>query len=151
MSFVFTWAAAAMEDGAFPGFASMDVRAALLKPKASTSVDTEQDVDFLADFTTLGELVCTGYARQPLAGLTDTRDDANNRGKFSADDTAFGNLGGAVNDTIGAILLYQHVSNDADSRPLIYADNGGADFSILTNGSPVTITWNVLGIVLVAA
>lgn len=123
-----------------------DMRTALIKLKASTTTDTEDDTIFVGDFTTLGELVATNYARTALANQVVNEDLANNRAEFDADDVTNSALGGAANDTIGAILLFSFIVNDAASPVVAYIDDGGADFNLTTNGSDVVQTWDAQGI-----
>jgi len=146
MSFVYTPFKAKLLKGEVDLDLPQDIRIMLIKLKASTTTDTEQDTEFISSFTTLGELVATNYVRKALAGEVVNQDDPNNRGEFDANDVTFTTLGGAANDTIGAILLFRFVTNDADSIPIAYIDNAGADFSQATNGSDITIAWDVEGI-----
>ncbi len=123
-----------------------DMRTALIKLKAATTTDTEDDTEFLSGFSTLGELVATNYARTALAGQAVNEDLANDRAEFDATDVTNSSLGGAANDDIGAILLFKFVTVDADSPPVAYIDDGGADFALTTNGSDVVQTWDAEGI-----
>ena len=146
MSFVYTPFKAKLLKGEIDFDAPNDIRIALLKVKASTTADTDQDAEFVSSITTLGELVATNYVRKALTGETVNQDDPNNRAEFDAGDVTFTALGGATNDTIGAILLFKFVTNDADSPLIAYIDNAGADFSQATNGSDITISWDIEGI-----
>jgi hypothetical protein len=126
-----------------------DIRLMLLKVAASTTADTDVDAATLSAITTLGEIVATSYARQALANEAVNTDTANDRGEFDSDDVAFGALGGATNDTIGALLLYRHVDGTAaNDIPIAYIDGaifpGGAS-SMTTNGSTVSVTVNAEG------
>ena len=127
-----------------------DMRILLVKEKASTTTDTEDDTEFISGFSTLGELVATNYARAALANQAVNEDLPNDRAEFDADDVTFSSLGGAANDTIGAIVLFKFVTNDADSPPVAYIDDGGSDFSLTTNGSNVVVTWDAEGILQLA-
>lgn len=146
MSFVYTGAKE------FLGKATLDldlhdIRIMLIKLKASTTADTDQDALTISGITTLGELVATNYARAALTTEVVNRDDPNNRAEFDADDVTFTALGGATNDTIGAILLYRHVDGTAaNDIPIAYIDNAGADFNQATNGGNIVVSWNVEGI-----
>lgn len=127
-----------------------DFRVLLLKVAGSTTADTDQDAATISAITTLGEIVATGYARQALTGETVNQDDPNNRGEFDANDAAFGALGGATNDTIGAIMVFKFVTDDTDNQPMAYIDGAifpGSASSMTTNGSTVTIAWNAEGII----
>jgi hypothetical protein len=127
-------------------FATSDLRVMLIKLKAATSTDTEQDAPFIASFTTLGELAATNYVRKALAGKAVNEDDPGNLANMTANPVVWAALGGALNDTIGAILLFLFVTNDADSVPIAYIDNGGADFGLATNGGDITLNWSALGV-----
>lgn len=100
--------------------AAEDIRAILLD--ASSTVASEEDADFINDFTTLGEVVGTGYSRQALTGETRTVVEASDLIQYSAD-----NLGaswGAIDvGNVAALLLYKHVTDDTDSIPWIHIDN----------------------------
>ena len=126
--------------------AGIDARTALIKLKASTTTDTEDDTIFVGDFSVLGELVATNYARTALANQAVNEDLANDRAEFDADDVTNTALGGAANDDIGAILLFEFIVNDAASPAIAYIDDGGSDFALTTNGSDVVQTWDAEGI-----
>jgi len=100
MSFVYTPFKAKLLKGEVDLDLPQDIRIMLIKLKASTTTDTEQDTEFISSFTTLGELVATNYVRKALAGEVVNQDDPNNRGEFDANDVTFTTLGGAANDTM---------------------------------------------------
>lgn len=81
------------------------------------------DHDFVADLFSNGgvEITVASYARQTLAGKTLTLDDTNNRSVLDFDNIAYGNL--EVGQTVAALVLYEFLTNDADS-PLIYHLDG---------------------------
>ena len=121
---------------------SQDIRALLIKTSGNTTTDTEEDVTLMNGFATLGELVATNYVRKALASEVINEDTANNRAEFDATDVVWSSLGGATNDTIGALLVYKHVTNDADSIPIAYIELTDTT----TNGGDITVSWNVEGI-----
>jgi hypothetical protein len=126
---------------------SLDVRMALIKVPGSTTTDTEKDKATLSAFTTLGELVATNYVRKALAAEDVVQDNGNNRAEFMVTTPiTWTSLGGGANDTIGAVLVYCHVTNDADSWPIAYIDNAGASFGITTNGSDFSVNVNAEGL-----
>lgn len=145
MSFVYTGAKEDLLAGDLD-FNGHDIRVALLKLKASTTADTDQDAQSLSGITTLGEISATNYARVALASEAVNRDDTNNRAEFDSTDPSFGAIGGAANDTIGAVLLYRHVDGTAaNDVPIAYIDNAGSDFSVPTNGGTISITVDAEG------
>ena len=130
-----------------------DIRGALLM--TNTTADTENDA--LAafvngtpgtdSFTTLDECNSTGYARLPLITEIVNQDDANDRAEFDADDLVFSGLGGDAARDIQGILLYWHVTNDADSVPICFIDFT-ADITLAA--TQITVPWNVEGILQLA-
>lgn len=146
MSFAYNIAKYKFATGA-ANLTTLDTRIALLKMPASTTCDTQRDVSTLSGFTTLGELVATNYARKTLAGEAVTQDNTNNRAEFSVTSPiTWTALGGATNDTIGAILLFAFVTADSDSWPIAYIDNAGSGFNLTTNGSDFSINVNAEGL-----
>lgn len=141
-SFVYTRAKKNIADGTID-LDTHDIRVLLVKVAGSTTTDTEADAATISAFTTLGELVATDYARKALANEAVNEDTGNDRAEFDADDVTWTALGGAANDTIGAAVVYKHVTNDTDSIPIAYIDLTDTP----TNGGDVTIQWNVEGIV----
>lgn len=120
-------------------FANDDIRIALVD--ATTTAVADRDAATLSGISTLGEIAGTGYVRKVLANTVVNRDDPNNQSEFDADDV----LWSAINaGTAVAAIIYKHVTNDTDSIPLIYIDEG--DFPIVTNGSDATIVWDAEGI-----
>lgn len=103
---------------------------------------TVQDADTISAIT-LDEITATNYARKSLTE-TVTTDDTNNRGVFDATDVTWTSLGGAVNDTIEAALIFKFVTNDTDSVPLIHLDLATTP----TNGGDITLQFNSAGILL---
>lgn len=81
------------------------------------------DHDFVADLFSNGGVECTvaSYLRQVAAGKTMTLDDATNRSIYTQDPVDFGAL--EAGQTVSAFVMYQHVTNDADS-PLIFHCDG---------------------------
>ena len=137
-NFAYTHALALLLKGDID-FENDDIRVMLID--STTTADTEKDVSFIGDFSTLGELSGTGYVRKALGTQVVNQDDPNDRGEFDAADIVWT----AINaGTAQAMLIYKHVTNDADSIPIAYVDTGG--FPISTSGGDVTIQWNAQGI-----
>lgn len=139
MSFVYTPAKTALLNGDLD-FAANDIRIALVM--TNTTADTEQDMQFVGSLTTLDEMDGANYARQTLANESVNEDAANNRAEFDATDAVFTNLGAGTRNVAG-IVLYKHVTNDADSPLIAYIDDG---FPYTANGATLTIQWNAEGI-----
>lgn len=112
-----------------------DVRAALVM--SNTTADTEVDAEFMAAFTTLDEYDGASYARVALTTEAFAADLASDRFKFSCDPITFATLGVGTRQCVG-MILYLHVTNDADSKPLFYIDGTGWPFD--GNGEDVTFT-----------
>ena len=118
-----------------------DVRAALVM--TNTTADTEVDTEFMAGFTTLDEMDGAGYARVALTSEAFAVDLANDRWEFTAAAFTFAGVGAGTRQVQG-LLLYLHVTNDADSKPLMYID--GTGFPFTGNGEDIVVTPNAEGI-----
>lgn len=123
-----------------------DIRVLLVM--SNTTADTEDDVTTLSGITTLDECDGSGYARQALTGEAYAKDAANNRSEFTAAKTTFASLGAGTRQNQAAII-YKHVTDDTDSIPIAYVDTGGFPFD--GTGTDVDITWNVEGLLQIAA
>lgn len=120
-----------------------DVRAALVM--TSTTVDTEinaADVEFMDEFATLDEMDGANYVRKALADEAVAADDVNARSEFDATDLLWTALGAGTRNVQG-VLLYEHVTNDADSEPIAYLEFASA---YTADGSNFQIQWNAEGI-----
>lgn len=124
------------------GFVILDVDTRVILVSTNTTADTETDVEFISGFTTLDEFNGAGYARVALTNEAINEDDPNARAEFDADDAAFGAISNGTRQITGAII-YEHVTNDADSIPLFYLPLT-PNFS--PGGSTVTLNWNAEGI-----
>jgi len=120
---------------------SRDVRAILVM--TNTTVDTEVDaIDYISDFTTLDEMDGSNYARAALANEAAAEDDVNDRGEFDADNITWTSLGAGTRNIQG-VLLYEHVTNDADSEPICFIEFTS---SVAADGSDFQIQWDDEGI-----
>lgn len=137
MSHVFTPALGLLNSATLTG----DVRAALVM--TNTTADTEVDTEFMSGFTTLDEMDGVGYARVALAAEAFAVDLANNRWEFAASAFTFAAVAAGTRQVQG-LLLYLHVTNDADSKPLMYID--GTGFPFTANGEDIVSTPNAEGI-----
>lgn len=118
---------------------SDDIRAALVM--SNTSCDTEDDVNFVSGFATLDECDDTTYTRLSLSNESVSENAANNRAELDADNITFANTGDASRDVAG-VLIYKHVTNDADSVPIVFIEE-----VVSLDGNNVVIEWNADGIV----
>jgi hypothetical protein len=140
MSFLYTPAKVKFLTGVI-NLASDDIR--VLMVMSNTTADTDQDVENIADIGTLDEYGGTNYARKTLAGKAVNEDDPNNRGEFDATDIVWTALGAGARNAVG-LVVYKHVTNDADAILIAYIDSGG--FPTNGNGNDFTVTWNAEGI-----
>ena len=118
-----------------------DIRVVLVM--TDSTADTEEDTTFMDQFSTLDEMDGAGYSRQAIANEAVNIDNANDRGEFDGDDITFSGVSAGTRNVLG-MIVYKHVTNDADSIPIAYIDTGG--FPITPNGGDITISWNVEGI-----
>ena len=121
--------------------AGHDVRVILVM--TNTTADTEEDVVFVGDIMDLDEYNGAAYVRKALANQAVAADNANNRGEFDADNFTWTTLGAGTRQA-QAMLLYRHITNDADSPLIAYIDTGG--FPIQGNGGDISVTINAEGL-----
>lgn len=140
-SFVYTEAKEQLLQGLLDFDAPNDFRILLLM--SNTTADTEEDVSFVDEITTLDECDGANYARKSLASDAVSKDTTNNRGEYDAADISWTALGAGTRSNV-AMQLIKHVTNDADSIPIGYIDTGGFPFA--GNGGDVSVTWNAEGI-----
>ena len=117
---------------------------------ASTTADTESDMCFISDITTLDEFDGANYVRKTLASKTVTSDTgvASDLGRFDAADVVWTALGAGTRDLTGAIV-YKHVAgadSDATSPLITYYDD---TLPVTAGGGDVTIEWNASGLLLI--
>ena len=121
-------------------FATDDIRAALCM--LNTTADSVIDGAIHLSDLTLDECDGAGYSRQALANKTVTRDDTNDLAVFDADDESFGSIGASTRNVQG-VLIYLHVTNDADSVPLFWLE---FSTSKVPDGSDFTVRWSASGL-----
>lgn len=131
---------------------SIDLDTSTLKAillMTSTTVDTE-DKQFVSGFTTLDEMDGSGYSRVTLSGGTVTGDLVNHRGEIVFSDIRFTGVGAGTRQVQG-VLIYKHVTNDADSIPIAYMDGDSAGVLPFTaNGGDIVIASPVEGLLRVS-
>jgi hypothetical protein len=123
-----------------------DIRAALLMTNTTADTDNDGDV-FVGDITTLDECNASGYARVALASEAVNIDDPNDRAEFDANDLSFTGLGGNASRDIQGVLLYKHMTNDADSPLLAFIDFA-ADVPLAA--TQINVPWDAQGILQIA-
>lgn len=112
-----------------------DLRAALVM--TNTTADTDEDAEFMDDFGTLDEYDGSAYARVALTSEAFAVDTANDRFKFSNGSVTFSTLGAGTREA-QAMIIYLHVADDTDSKPLFYIEPGG--FPVAGNGNDLVLT-----------
>ncbi len=115
----------------------------------NTTAQTDPDKDFVGDLTTLDEFDGANYTagwgnagRQALDNKAVTSDDANNEGKFDADDEVWSALGVGARSIDGGLLV-KEITNDAATPNIVYIE---FTTPIVANGGDVTIGWHADGI-----
>jgi len=120
-----------------------DIRAILVM--TNTTADTENDAKvYVGDLTTLDECDATGYSRQALANEAVNKDDANDRAEFDADDASFAGLSGDATRDYQGVVLYKHVTNDADSPLIAFIEFSNQPLA--KEATQVDVPWNAEGI-----
>lgn len=142
-SFVYTPSLSRMGRGSFD-WVGQDIRALLVM--SNTTADTDQDAENIADIGTLDEMDGANYVRKAAANEADSQDDANNRLELIFDAITWTALGNGTRNVVG-LVIYQHVTNDADALLIAYVDLG----SLAPGGVALTITPDVQGILQIAA
>jgi hypothetical protein len=122
-----------------------DIRVALVMTN-STCPTQNDGVTTLSGFTTVDEMNGANYARKALANEAVNKDDANDRAEFDADDVVWTSLGAGTR-SIAGVLVYKHVTNDADSIPIAYLEFPSP---VVADGNNFTITWHAEGILQLA-
>ena len=91
---------------------------------SNSTADTEEDTQFINGFSTLAEFNGSGYSRITLSNLAVNADANNDRAEFDADD--IGDPGWGDGDgEIKGLIIYEQVTDDTDSIPLFWIDEGG--------------------------
>ena len=115
----------------------------LLVLKASDTDAAHKDVATVAALLGLAattEADFTNYARATLAGVTVNIDNATDSVSVDATDVVFTAAGGALNNTTTDVVIYEFVTDDAGSIPLVQLD---AVFT--TDGNDVTLQFHADG------
>lgn len=138
MNGIFNRAPYRLENGSLDFDGGGTLKAALLRSTGSYVFNP--DHDFVADLVSNGmvEITVASYARITLGGRTLNLDDTLDRAWADVNDVAFGTL--EAGQTVSGILIYEHVTNDADSIPLCFFDGkvkvtAAAPVALPTTGS----------------
>jgi hypothetical protein len=115
----------------------------LLVLQSAASDTALKDLDTIASVLAQGgttEATFTNYARATLGSVTVTVVDGSDRVDVDCSDVVFTAAGGAVNNTCTDVIIYEEVTNDGDSIPLVQLDA-----SFTTDGNDVTLQFNAQG------
>jgi hypothetical protein len=114
-----------------------DIRVLLLK----TGYTPDKDHVYVSDLTPASyEVTVSGYSRGVLTTTTISKDDTNDRVKFTAANYAFGAL--STGETVIAAVAYKYNVADSAAPLIAYADFTDTP----TNGSTFTVNWHADGI-----
>ena len=143
MSFTYTPAKVLLAQGLLDlTEAGSDLRVALVM--SNSTAGTEEDTALMNAFTTLDECDGANYVRKALAAQVVNQDDPNNRAELDAVDITWIALGAGSRQNVG-LIIYKHVTNDADSIPIAYVASGGFPFN--GNGADWQVRWDAEGII----
>lgn len=117
----------------------------LLMVMTGSTAATERSAHFIDDFSDLQESDAGTYVRKDLAGVTGTLSTVSHREEISVTAPVWTLLDDATNPIIG-VVLYVHVTNDADSIPIAFY-NDAPTFPFNGIGDDVTLTGAVGGII----
>lgn len=107
----------------------------VLKSAASDAVLKDLDtITAVLSAGSVAEADFTNYARKTLASVTVTVDDTGDSVKVDCADVIFTAAGGATNNTTTDVIIYEFVTDDSDSVPLVQLD---AVFT--TDGNNITL------------
>ena len=115
----------------------------LLVLKAAGTDAALKDLDTVSAVLAEGstsEADFTNYSRATLGSITVTVDDSGDTVKVDCADVTFSSAGGATNNTCTDVVIYEEVTNDSDSIPLVMLDA-----SFTTDGNDVTVQFNANG------
>ena len=104
----------------------------LINSTSTIPTQNEETISTLADFTTLGELSGTGYARASVTGLTITKDTVNKRAVWTWTPVLFSALN-PNNGTVKGFLLF----DDSTQIPILFDS-----FTISANGTAIKVSPN---------
>lgn len=119
------------------------IKALLLK---GTGYTFDKDHDAPDNLTPASNEVSGGsYARQTLGTKSGTVDDSNDLGYWSCGTITFTAVPAQGGSNVTALVIYEHVTNDTDSRLIAYFDTG-TGFPLTPNGGDITVTISASGL-----
>jgi len=116
---------------------STDLRCLVIAGASLPAGAKNVDLDFVADVLAVGSVVeaaATNYARQDLASVTLTENDAGDKVDFTAAAPTMNNV--AVGETWRMVVYYIEGASDA-ARDLVAYDEPAA--TLVTNGGNITL------------
>lgn len=120
--------------------AATDIRIGYLATPQPAGLDTAAevaDINTVADLLALAtEATFTNYARTALTRSAATEDDANDRVNMDAANVVIASAGGAVNNTLVGVFVFNNVGANDAARALLSIDWFAAP--ITTNGGDLT-------------
>jgi hypothetical protein len=142
-SFAYTPAKTLIANGGL-NFAEAGADLRLILVMTNSTADTDQDTQYVSGIGTLDEMDGANYVRKACGTQVVAEDAANNRAEFSFDAVTWTALGAGTRQVLG-VVLYKHVTNDADSPLIAWVDTGGFPFT--ANGGNVTLTVSADGFI----
>lgn len=141
MSFVYTPAKVLLATAQLD-LSSVDIRALLVMSSSSAAAETNAPT--IAFFSTLDEYDGASYARQMLTGIAVNEDDSNARAELMTNPITWPTLGAGTRQAT-AMILFRFVTDDSDSVPIAYVDDGGFPFD--GDGLDTILTPDPLGLI----
>lgn len=114
------------------------VKAALMKSTHTPDVDAHDHFDDIA----ADECDATGYTSRGVALGTKaiSRDDANDRVRFTAADTVFSSIGNGTNNTLDTVVILREPDTSPTNANTVLLAYQSIP-SVTTNGGDVTMQW----------
>lgn len=101
----------------------------------NSTAGSQPAAETLSGITTLDEHDGAGYARKALESVDWSKNVGENRSELHCDDIVWEALGAGTRNA-QALVLYKHLTDDTDSIPIAYIDEGG--FPWTATGADVT-------------
>jgi hypothetical protein len=124
--------------GSGTGSGGGDMRARLCMTDTSCSSENDS-IAVLDDFSDIDVVDGTAYADEELESESVTKDDANDRAVFDADDSVWTALDADTTKTIKGVLIYHYRGSDLLSVPCFWVEFASEKTA---DDSDFTIQWN---------